>query len=466
MNIGYGGVTSWEAVWTPFGAIQQVLWRKVSMIKGKELGFISLVSIVIGSQLGSGAFVLPSQLAPFKTIGLLGWIVSVAGAISLALMFSDLSSHITKSGGPHVYVTAAFGRVAGFFTAWIYWIVSWSSNSILLVTAVSYLTVVTGELSSIEVLSIEMLILFTISYINTLGMKFSGRLETVLTVIKILPLLLLPFVFFMFFDPSFFKVSPKEVATSGDILTTISQTALLTFWGFIGVECATAPAESVKNPKRTIPRAIIIGTSAVALVYLMNTISITGVVGFEKLEATSAPYAVVLSSIFENSSGMAISVLAAVVCIGTLNAWTLTGGQIAYGAYKDGLFPAVFGKVNKAGAPKAAIVIAAIGTLPFLLLEQLHHGGLGKLIDMLVSIFLFVYLACSISYMKLIREWYKTKKERIKAMMLAEFASIFCIFTLSQDVFSSILVLCIFIATGIPIFIRKKETIKNFVVNS
>ena len=116
------------------------------MKTGKQLGFISLVSIVIGSQLGSAAFVLPSQLAPYKTIGIFGWIVSVAGAISLALVFSDLSSHIPKSGGPHVYVTSALGRTAGFFAAWIYWIISWASNSILLVTSVGYLTNITGKL--------------------------------------------------------------------------------------------------------------------------------------------------------------------------------------------------------------------------------------------------------------------------------------------------------------------------------
>ncbi|MBQ3944423.1 MAG: amino acid permease [Alphaproteobacteria bacterium] len=443
-----------------------MLWSRVleqDMTKSKELGFISLVSIVIGSQLGSAAFVLPAQLAPFKTIGILGWIVSVAGAISLALIFSDLSSHITKSGGPHVYVSAAFGRVSGFFTAWLYWIISWSSNSILLVTTVGYLAIITGKLSPTEVFAIEATLLFAISWINIVGMKFSGTIETVLTAMKILPLLFLPVVFFMFFEPSFFKVSLKEVTNGGDVMSTISQTALLTFWGFIGVECATTPAESVKNPKKTIPRAIIIGTSTVALIYLMNTISITGVVGFERLEATSAPYAVVMSSIFSHYSDIAISVMAMIVCVGTLNAWTLTSGQIAYGAYKDGLFPGVFGKVNSSGAPKAAIIIAAIGTLPFLLLEQLHQGGLGKLIDMLVSIFLYVYLACCISYMKLIREWYKTKKERIKALILAQFAILFCIFTLSQDLISSVVVLLTFIAVGVPVFLRHRQAIKDFI---
>lgn len=429
----------------------------------RELGFIALVSIVIGSQLGSAAFVLPSQLAPFKTVGLLGWIVSVAGAISLALVFSDLSSHLPKNGGPHVYVSSAFGRVAGFFTAWIYWIISWSSNSVLLVTTIGYLTILTGTLSCPQIFAIEVAILSVITIVNIVGMKFSGVVETVLTGLKILPLLFLPVIFFMFFDPSFFKISIKEVVNTGDTLTTISQTALLTFWGFIGVECATTPAESVKNPKRTIPRAIIIGTSCVALIYLMNTISITGVVGFEKLEGTTAPYAVVMENIFGHYSNVAISLMAMIVCIGTLNAWTLTSGQIAYGAYKDGLFPKIFGKVNKTGAPNSALIIAAIGTLPFLALEQLHHGGLAKLIDMLVSVFIYVYLICCISYMKLLKNWY-TRKVRLKKLILAEFSIIFCIFTLSQDIISSIIVLIIFILIGIPIFIKYKDMIKANIV--
>lgn len=429
----------------------------------RELGFIALVSIVIGSQLGSAAFVLPSQLAPFKTIGLLGWIVSVSGAISLALVFSDLSSHLPKNGGPHVYVSSAFGRVVGFFTAWIYWIISWSSNSVLLVTTIGYLTILTGKLTCFQIVGVEIIILFTITLINIIGMKFSGLIETILTGLKILPLIFLPVVFFMFFDPSFFKISIKDAVASGDTLSTITQTALLTFWGFIGVECATTPAESVRNPKRTIPRSIIIGTSCVAIIYLLNTISITGVVGFENLEGTTAPYAVVMERIFGHYSNIAISVMAMIVCIGTLNAWTLTSGQIAYGAYKDGLFPEIFGKVNKSGAPNSALLIAALGTLPFLALEQFHKGGLSELIDMLVSVFIYIYLVCCISYMKLLKNWY-SKKKRIKKLILAEFSIIFCIFTLSQNIISSLIVLAIFILVGIPIFLKYKNTIKETLI--
>ena len=428
---------------------------------GKTLGFLSLVSIVIGSQLGSGAFVLPSQLAPFKTIGLLGWVVSVAGAISLALVFSDLSSHLPKSGGPHVYVSAAFGRVAAFFTAWLYWVVSWASNSILLVTIIYYLSVITGTLSGEYVFAVECLVLLFVVWTNLQGVKFSGKIETFLTVLKVLPLIVLPFVFFCFFDPSHFQVSIEDVSDGGAVLTTVSQTALLTFWGFIGVECATTPAGCVRRPEKNIPRAIILGTTCVALVYLLNTVSITGVVGFDKLAATNAPYAAALEHIFSHYSNVAISVMAIIVCVGTLNAWTLTSGQIAYGACEEGLFPKIFGKTNSSGAPVAAILIAAIGSIPFLALEQFNTGGLGKLIDLLVSIFLFVYLACCISYVKLLHKWHSSRWSRIKASILAQFAVVFCIFALSQDMISSLLVLGILLAVGFPIFWRRRAYIPS-----
>jgi APA family basic amino acid/polyamine antiporter len=426
---------------------------------GKKLNFIALISIVIGSQVGSGAFTLPTLLAPTKTIGLLGWLISVSGAITLALVFADLASHLPKNGGPHVYVAEAFGKSASFFTAWVYWIISWSSSSILLITAIGYLMSITGPLSTMTILFIEISILFLVNYVNIIGMKFSGIVETILTACKLIPLIVLPLVFFMFFDPDYFKIPLKKAADNSDVILIITKTALLTFWGFIGVECATTPAESVYNPKKTIPKAIIIGTACVAIIYVMNTVSIVGVVGFDILATSKAPYAIVMNKIFAHSSDIAISIMAIIVCIGTLNAWTLTSGQIAIGAYSDGLFPRIFGKTNNSGAPTAALLISAFGMVPFLCIEQMEYwkNGLEKLIDLLVSVFIYVYLICCISYMKLLNRWKQKRSERIKAQILAQVATIFCIFVLSHDTISSIIILGVFIATGIPVLYSKKK---------
>ena len=429
----------------------------------RELNFIALVSIVIGSQIGSGAFILPALLAPFKTIGLFGWVFAVLGAISLALVFSDLSSHLPKNGGPHVYVSEAFGRVAGFFTAWSYWIISWVSNTVLLFTTVSYMYIITGHLSVVETILIEFAIVFIIMIVNIIGVKFSGIIETGLTALKIIPLLIFPIIFFMYFGSSHFNFSGSNLSFDSTTLTTISKTALIIFWGFLGVECATAPAESVKNPKRTIPRAIIIGTSCAALVYILNTISIIGVVGFENLADSKAPYAVVMSKIFSNSSEIAISIIAIVVCIGTLNAWTLTSGQIAYGAFEDKLFPKIFGKLNKAGAPVAALIMAAIGTIPFLIIEQLDCGkdGISYFVNLLVSIFFFIYLACCIAFIVLIKKWKKTRKEKIKAYTISIFSAAFCGILLAQDILLNLVVLGVFIIIGIPIFLKNRDAIQR-----
>ena len=433
-------------------------------MRKKGLGFLSLVSIVIGSQIGSGAFVLPSVLAPFKTIGLLGWGVSVSGAIVLALIFAELASHLPKNGGPHVYVGEAFGRVTSFFTAWIYWIISWSSSSVLLVTTLNYLKMITGSLTTLEGLSIELMILFAVTYVNVVGVKFSGIIETVLTFLKVIPLIVLPVIFFFFFDPSHFHFSIKTIAGDADPLSVISKTALLTFWGFIGVECATTPAESVKNPSKTIPRAIVIGTICVALIYILNTVSVIGVVGFDDLLNTCAPYAMAMSKIFSHFSDVAISVVAIIVCVGTLNAWTLTSSQIAYGAVSDGLFPKIFAKTNKADAPVFSLWISSIGMIPFLILSEINcmQHGLERLIDLLVSIFIFVYLVCCISFVKMIKKWYPNKGKRLRMMALSQFAILFCIFTLYQDLTASFIVLCIFLILGFPIFWKHRNDIRTW----
>ena len=431
-------------------------------MRKKGLGFLALVSIVIGSQIGSGAFVLPSVLAPFKTIGLLGWGVSVSGAIALALIFAELASHLPKNGGPHVYVGEAFGKTASFFTAWIYWIISWSSSSVLLVTAVNYLKAITGTLTTFECISIELMILFVVTYINVIGVKFSGIIETILTVLKVIPLIVLPVIFFFFFEPSYFNFSMKDVAGNTDLLSVISKTALLTFWGFIGVECATTPAESVRNPSKTIPRAIVLGTSCVALIYVINTVSVIGVTGFDVLTNTCAPYAIAMGKIFPKYSDIAISIMAIIVCIGTLNAWTLTSSQIAYGAVSDGLFPKIFARTNKSDAPVFSLWISAFGMIPFIVLSEVNcmQHGIDRLIDLLVSIFIFVYLVCCISFMKMIKRWYPDKNKRIKMILLSQFAVLFCIFTLYQDLLASFVVLCIFLALGFPVFWKHRKNIK------
>lgn len=434
----------------------------------RELGFVALVSIVIGSQIGASAFMNPALLAKYNLTGIIGLAIAAMGAISLSLVFSNLSSHLPKNGGPHVYVVEAFGRAAGFFTAWIYWIISWLSNAVLLSIIVGYLVIVTGELTSTEVIMLETFIVLVITCVNIIGVKFSGAAGIILTALKMIPFFILPLVFSAFFEASNFKISLSNLSFDFDAISTTSKVVLLGFFGFIGVECATAPAESVRDPKKTIPRALIMGTLIVAAVYIINVVSMVGLIGFERLAESSAPYAVAIEKIFGHSSKIAMSFMAIVVCVGTLNAWTLISGQIAYGAYEEGLFPSVFGKLNKSGAPVVALLLAAVGMIICFIVQQSDSlkDSLIKLVNISVSIFLYVYFVCCLAYMKLIPRWKKTTKERMKAYILSIFSIAFCVFVLAGDMLwetgtSSLLALAAFIILGVPIFLNNKKSIRQ-----
>jgi APA family basic amino acid/polyamine antiporter len=439
--------------------------RQNTIPNSKQLGFPTLVSLVISSQIGSGIFMFPSALAPFGAIGLWGWVLTLSGAISIALIFSELSSKLAKNGGPHVYVMEAFGEKAGFFTAWIYWTISWTSNSVLLVTATNYLSAVIPNLGPLQTISIQLGALSMITFINLKGVRTSGIIEICLTFLKAIPLFILPLLFFTAFDLENFKIPNASTLTLADSLKAIIRAALFAFWGFIGVECATTPAGRVKNPQKTLPRAITIGTSCVAFFYLLNVISVFGVAGFLDLIDSKAPYAIALEKTFPGyaSGSILISLLATVVCIGTLNAWTLSAGQIAQGACEDGLFPGAWGKPNKSGAPMVAILIAAFGIIPFLLIAQIFgEGGLSRLVDFMVNIFLVVYLVCALSYGKMIKNWEKNTSEKIKAYSLAIFAATFCLFVIAQDMMNTIVTLIVFIAIGLPIYgIGKKNKVQK-----
>ena len=434
----------------------------------RELSFLTVVSLVIGSQIGAGAFSNPSVLAKFKFIGLFGLFGAAVGAIAIALVFAKLSACFPKSGGPHTYVSEAFGRCAGFFTAWVYWIISWLSNAVLLSMIVGYLTIMLGEISSIEIILIEIFVVLAITYVNIVGVKCSGTIGIVLTMLKLGIFLILPIVFFCFFDIKNFEISSSDFLFDKDGISALCNSVLLGFFGFIGIESATASTERIKNPEKAIPRALIIGTIVVSLVYIVNIIAIIGIVGFDRLAESDAPYAFAIQNIFHNNSPLLIAIVSIIVCVGTLNSWTLTSGQIAYVAYEDGLFPKIFGKLNKSGAPVASLIFAALGMIVCFFIQQTDSlkDGLMKLLNISVSIFIYIYMFCSFAYIKIIKKIEHTKKAQVKGLILGFASILFCLVVLIGDICfesgaQSFFVLAIFVALGLPIWLKTKDSARR-----
>ncbi len=225
-------------------------------------------------------------------------------------------------------------------------------------------------------------------------------MEFVFTLLKLLPLLLVPLAGLFFLKKAhFIPFNPTEGSTIG----VMNAAALLTLWGFIGVESATTPAESVENPQKTIPRALVVGTLLVAIVYIFSSAVVQGVVPKEMLMSSKAPFADAAQIIFGGNWYLMISLAASIVCLGTLNAWVLTSGQIALGASKDGHLPKCFSQINSRGAPKWGIIASSLGIIPVLVLTM--NKGLVEqinlMIDVSVTAFLLIYALSVISFLKL-----------------------------------------------------------------
>lgn len=418
----------------------------------KKIGFWTLLAIVIGSQVGSGVFMLPAVLAPYGTFSLAGWVLSAAGAIALALVFSILSRKLPRTGGPHAYVQEAFGKHIAFFVGWGYWIVSWVSTVVVIIASIGYLSPFIGKQNQFVYLILELLLLLGITVINLRGVALAGRAEFILTLFKFIPLLILPVCALYFFNIDNFSISSDVNVLP--TTTILGQVSMLTMWGFIGVESGTTPAGSVENPSRTIPKALIVGTISVALLYFVNSVGIMGLLPRITLENSAAPYVDATKTIFGGNWHLLVSLIASLVCIGTLNAWVLTSGQIMLGLAEDKLMPSFFAKKNAHGSPTLAIVSSCLGLALLLVLtaDENLAKQIASIIDFSVTAFLFVYLACCLACAKLC---FASSKNKIKTYMWIPIiiGILFCVFVIYESPLVSLGISSLFILSGLPIYL-------------
>lgn len=340
------------------------------------LGFWTAVSVVMGNMIGSGVFLLPASLATYRGLSLASWIVSGAGAVALALVFARLARQMPAAGGPYAYTRRAFGDVSGFLVAWGYWLSIVATLGALAVAFVGYLDPFLPGLvrapASAAVLAVGAI--WTVAAVNVAGVSAAGRLQIVTTALKILPLALVGFGGLAAFDPAAFAVAPAAGASAGAQLISA---VTLTLWAFLGLECATIPADRVRDPARTIPRATVVGTVLVAIVYLVSTLGVMSLVPPETLASSTAPYADGAGRLLGGGAAQLVAAGAAISCFGALNGWTLVAGQLPMAVAADGLFPPLFGRLSPRGTPARGIIVAA--TLGSALVAMNYARGLVEL---------------------------------------------------------------------------------------
>ena len=351
------------------------------MAKSRRLGLWMCTALVVGNMIGSGVFLLPSALAPYGPISIVGWLLTSTGAIVLALVFGRLARLVPKTGGPYAYTREGFGEFAGFLVAWGYWIALWSGNAAVAVAFAGYfgfLVPAIGE-SGLASLGTALAAIWLLTWVNVRGVQAAGMVQVATTVLKIIPLILIGTLGLAYLDLDHFTPLNASGKSGG---MAIAACAALTLWAFLGLESATVPASDVDRAETTIPRATVLGTCFAAAIYILVTVAVIGILPLSRLEYSTAPLAEAAESIWGNSGAILIAVGACVSTFGTLNGFTLLTGQVPLGAAQDGVFPAHFGNLSTRGTPAFGLIFS--NALATLVIAMNYTKGLVELFSFMI----------------------------------------------------------------------------------
>lgn len=331
--------------------------------KPQTIGIWMTTALVVGTIIGAGIFMLPVALAPLGVNALIAWLISGAGVLCIVLALARLS----RFGGDGIQanIEREFGPTVAFLVAWALWVSNWVAQASVAVgaaAAISFAGPQFGGPDLIVPVAIGWVVLLT--GINAIGVRAAGGFSLVTVAIKVLPLLA---VIWLFLERGASGVSFEPFPATPITVANIAAATALTFFAFTGFESATTPVGKVRDPGRTIPRALLGGTAFVVVLYLVAGTSIQMLLPANVVAASPAPFADALVSRWGHGAATFAALGIAVAAIGCLNGLILATGELGYAMALRGDLPAVMAKTRGFNTPVVAQVVGSGLTILLLL---------------------------------------------------------------------------------------------------
>ena len=333
--------------------------------KRHKIGLWSMILLGFNSIVGTGIFLLPNKAMKLMgTASLLVILFDAALAVAVALCFAEAGSMFSKGGGPYLYTKKAFGDFPAFevgIMTYAVCIIAAATMAVGFSTALSVFWPAAAHGLTKDIIVISVIVVLTI--INLIGVNFTKIILNVATIGKLVPLILFIAVGIFFIKGSnFTPILPHNTYVSGSFGTA----ALLIFFAFTGFESLALGAEDMENPKKNIPRAIIIVMAIVAAVYMLIQIVSIGMLG-QGLANDLTPVSTATQRFLGPFGADFISIGILVSIIGINVAQSFYTPRIAKSLADDGLLPKPMAKMSKRNVPYIGIIVSAIITIPIAL---------------------------------------------------------------------------------------------------
>jgi amino acid transporter len=231
-----------------------------------------LVAIAINGIIGAGIFGLPSKV--YALIGTYSLIAFVACALVVALIilcFAEVSSRFEETGGPYLYAREAFQPAVAFEIGWLFWLVritAFAANCNLLINYLSFFWAPATSPSWRA--AIIVLVVVMLAIVNLLGIRQAAIVSNLFTVGKLVPIIIFIAAGLFFLNPQAYELGPAPTSAA------FSQSVLLLVYAFTGFEMATIPAGEIRDPQRSLPRALLIAIVVVAVLYILIQVVCVG----------------------------------------------------------------------------------------------------------------------------------------------------------------------------------------------
>jgi len=350
----------------------------------KRMNLVQLTFIVAVNMMGSGIIMLPTNMAQVGAISLLSWIVTALGSMAIAYGFAQAGLFNQRPGGMSAYAEDAYGKSGYFLVFFLYFLSLAIGNVAIGISAVGYLASFIPWLSSTPIATcigvIGLLWLTTIA--NFGGPSVTGRIGSLTVWGVIIPVGLLSLIGWFWFKPEIFAAAwnPKGLSVMEGMGSSIS----LTLWAFLGMESAAQNSAAVENPKRDVPLACMFGTLGAAVIYILSTTVIQGIVPNPELAKSTGPFGAAYAHMFSPAVGSVIMGLAVVACLGSLLGWQFTIATTGKAAADERMFPRLFSKVNRMGAPITGMMV--LGVVQSLLALSTISPSLSQQFSVLVNL--------------------------------------------------------------------------------
>ncbi|HSD46598.1 MAG TPA: APC family permease [Pyrinomonadaceae bacterium] len=323
-----------------------------------------LVAIAINGIIGAGIFGLPSKV--FSLIGPYSIIAFIACALVVALIilcFAEVGSRFDDTGGPYLYAREAFNPAVAFEIGWLIWlarVTAFAANANLLINYLGYFW--TSATDAVWRASVIVAVVAVLAVINLLGIRQAAIVSNVFTIGKLVPIIIFIGAGLFFLNPQAFTPGPSPDSAG------FSQSVLLLVYAFTGFEMATIPAGEVRDPKRNLPRALLIALFVVAISYILIQIVCVGTL--PGLGQSQKPLADAGTQFLGTAGGAIISAGAIISITGNLNILMLSGSRLPFAMAEQKQLPAFIGNVHRSFfTPWVAILLTA-GLMLFLTLKS------------------------------------------------------------------------------------------------